>query len=75
MINLELKSQVQRRCGDFFAVTTMDNDGMSQSNLISYNALEITPEELIASLGNSASFGTLKKLLKQVDEIEVANVR
>jgi len=60
---------------NFFAITKMDNDGMSQTCPTMPESLDITPEELIASLGNSASFGSLKKLLKEVDDIEVANVR
>jgi hypothetical protein len=36
--------------------------------------VDISPEELIASLGDSTSFGSLKKLLKEVDELEGVNV-
>jgi hypothetical protein len=36
---------------------------------------DISAEDLIRSLGDTASFGTLKKLLKKGDGIEVADVR
>ncbi len=59
----------------FFRSTAMDKDGTLNIQIVVTGILEITPEELIASLGNSASFGSLKKLLKEVDDIEVADVR
>jgi hypothetical protein len=51
-------------------------DGMTTiPNLSDENTLEISSEELIKSLGDSASFGSLKKLLNQVDDIDVVDVR
>ena len=39
------------------------------------SSLGISAEDLIKSLGDTAMFGSLKKLLKQVDEVDVVDVR
>ena len=50
-------------------------DGMKECLHQLSNFLEITSEELIQSLGDSAAFGTLKRLLKKADEVHRVEVR